>query len=75
MLLCMRTKQMTEAEVAVLSSGIFELFALADTIKVLNDDDALEMLKTILPGIASFMQLVVASSQMRARAVAALPSC
>ena len=68
----MRTKHMTEAEVAVLPSGTFELFTLADTINVLNGDDALEMLKTTLPGIVSFMQLVEASPQMRARAVAAL---
>merc|ERR1719171_2950226 len=35
-----------------------ELLALADTIKVLNDDDALELFKKTLPGAsASFMQL------------------
>merc|ERR1719310_2691497 len=35
-----------------------ELLALADTIKVLNDDDALELFKKTLPGSsASFMQL------------------
>merc|ERR1719324_1982991 len=33
-----------------------ELVALADTIKVLNDDDALELFKKTLPGSASFMQ-------------------
>lgn len=49
-----------------------ELLALADTIKILNDDDALEMFKKTLPGSASFMQLAETSSQMRARAVAAL---
>merc|ERR1719171_3434286 len=36
-----------------------ELLALADTIKVLNDDDALELFKKTLPGSASFMQLTV----------------
>merc|ERR1719331_2942247 len=36
-----------------------ELLALADTIKVLNDDDALELFKKTLPGSASFMQLKV----------------
>merc|ERR1719174_3000916 len=36
-----------------------ELLALADTIKILNDDDALELFKKTLPGAASFMQLQV----------------
>merc|ERR1719199_98692 len=36
-----------------------ELVALADTIKILNDDDALELFKKTLPGAsASFVQLV-----------------
>merc|ERR1719203_2768629 len=36
-----------------------ELLALADTIKILNDDDALELFKKTLPGAsASFVQLV-----------------
>merc|ERR1719190_276501 len=34
-----------------------ELLALADTIKVLNDDDALELFKKTLPSAASFMQV------------------
>jgi len=51
-----------------------ELLALADTIKVLNDDDALELFKKTLPGSASFMQLKVSSSAMRARALAAIRS-
>merc|ERR1719197_514698 len=39
-----------------------ELLALADTIKVLNDDDALELFKKTLPGSsASFMQVTVSS--------------
>merc|ERR1719451_236913 len=39
-----------------------ELLALADTIKVLNDDDALELFKKTLPGAsASFVQLKVSS--------------
>merc|ERR1719235_1164279 len=45
-----------------------EMVALADTIKVLNDDDALELFKKALPG-ASFMQ-VEASSDVRQRALA-----
>merc|ERR1719191_1317511 len=36
-----------------------ELVALADTIKILNDDDALELFKKTLPGAsASFVQVV-----------------
>merc|ERR1719181_2434054 len=33
-----------------------ELVALADTIKLLNDDDALELFKKTLPGSSSFLQ-------------------
>lgn len=33
-----------------------EILAIADTIKILNDDDALEMFKKTLPGAGSFMQ-------------------
>jgi chromosome segregation ATPase len=44
---------------------------LADTIKILNDDDALEMFKKTLPGAgSSFMEMTVSSTQMRARALA-----
>jgi len=47
-----------------------ELAALADTIKMLNDDDALELFKKTLPGAsASFMQVTVSSSLMRSRAL------
>merc|ERR1719238_771606 len=50
-----------------------ELLALADTIKVLNDDDALELFKKTLPGAsASFVQLKVSSTSLRARALAAI---
>jgi len=53
-----------------------ELTALAETIKVLNDDDALELFKKTLPSAAasSFMQLQQGSGSMRARALAALKS-
>merc|ERR1719482_1266578 len=34
-----------------------ELLALADTIKVLNDDEALELFKKALPGASSFVQM------------------
>merc|ERR1719198_708686 len=47
-----------------------ELAALADTIKVLNDDDALELFKKTLPGASSFLQIQVSASAMKARALA-----
>merc|ERR1719277_1251867 len=50
-----------------------EIVALADTIKILNDDDALELFKKTLPSAgASFMQLQTTASAMRAQAKAAL---
>merc|ERR1719284_2304000 len=36
-----------------------EILALADTIKILNDDDALELFKKTLPGASSLLQLQV----------------
>jgi len=48
-----------------------ELAALADTIKVLNDDDALELFKKTLPGAsASFLQIQVSTGAMKNRALA-----
>jgi len=50
-----------------------EVVALADTIKILNDDDALDLFKATLPGpAASFFQLQVTASSMRAQARAIL---
>merc|ERR1740130_1182573 len=49
-----------------------EAVALADTIKVLNDDDALELFKKTLPGASSFMQVQVSSKEMRQSAMHAL---
>merc|ERR1719265_18753 len=49
-----------------------ELLALADTIKILNDDDALELFKKTLPSASSFMQLQVTQSQQRQQALAAI---
>merc|ERR1719453_230274 len=41
-----------------------EMLALADTIKILNDDDALELFKKTLPGGASsFLQIQVSAAQ------------
>jgi len=45
-----------------------ELLALSDTIKILNDDDALELFKKTLPS-ASFLQVEVSQSQLRAKAL------
>merc|ERR1740121_127730 len=50
-----------------------ELVALAETIKVLNDDDALEMFKKTLPSAsASFVQITRTAASMKARAMALL---
>jgi septal ring factor EnvC (AmiA/AmiB activator) len=49
-----------------------ELLALADTIKILNDDDALELFKKTLPGASSFMQLQVTAADQRRQALAVL---
>jgi len=47
-----------------------ELVAVADTIKVLNDDDALELFKKTLPGSASsFVQVKVTSAAMKQQAM------
>jgi hypothetical protein len=47
-----------------------ELVALADTIKILNDDDALELFKKTLPSsAASFMQIQVKMSVARSQAL------
>jgi len=48
-----------------------ELIALAETIKILNDDDALELFKKAVPS-ASFMQIQETASEVRARARAVL---
>jgi len=50
-----------------------ELLALADTIKVLNDDDALELFKKTLPGSsASLLQVKITSKSMAKSALAVL---
>jgi len=46
-----------------------ELVALADTVKVLNDDSALELFKKTLPGASSFMQIQVSARAVRSRAL------
>jgi len=50
-----------------------ELVALADTIKILNDDDALELFKKTLPSAsASLLQMDMSSALQRQRALKAL---
>merc|ERR1719316_1423181 len=49
-----------------------ELLALADTIKILNDDDALELFKKTLPGASSLLQLQVTVADQRREALAAI---
>merc|ERR1719246_268341 len=50
-----------------------ELVALADTVKVLNDDDALDLFKKTLPSAsASLLQVQVSSSALRALALVTL---
>jgi chromosome segregation ATPase len=50
-----------------------ELLALAETIKVLNDDDALELFKKTLPSAsASFVQLATSSKALKMQALALL---
>jgi len=49
-----------------------ELLALADTIKVLNDDDALELFKKALPGASSLIQMSKDTAGVRQRAVTVL---
>jgi len=52
-----------------------ELVALADTIKILNDDDALELFKKTLPGSsASFLQIPVSAQAVRNQALSFLQS-
>merc|ERR1719281_1248570 len=56
------TKEAEWAEVCKTRSE--EILALADTIKILNDDDALEMFKKTLPGASSFMQIQVSQETL-----------
>jgi len=53
-----------------------ELLALADTVKILNDDDALELFKKTLPGAgaSSFLQVQVTAKESMHAALEALQS-
>jgi len=65
----------TEEWEVIVKTRSEELLALAETIKILNDDDALELFKKTLPGAsASFVQVKVSSSTVRSRALAAVRS-
>jgi ubiquinone biosynthesis protein UbiJ len=65
------TKEAEWAEIEKTRSE--ELIALAETIKVLNDDDALELFKKTLPSAASsFLQVGQSMASTKARALSAL---
>jgi septal ring factor EnvC (AmiA/AmiB activator) len=57
---------------AIKATRAQELIALADTIKLLNDDDALELFKKTLPSVASFLQVKVGAATVKANALAVL---
>lgn len=63
-----------EAEYAeIVKTRNEELLALADTIKLMNDDDALELFKKTLPSASSsFLQTQVSAKAMKSRALDAL---
>jgi hypothetical protein len=61
----------TEEYEVVVKTRTDELAALADTIKILNDDDSLELFKKTLPSpSASFMQVHATEAQLRRSALA-----
>merc|ERR1711904_271738 len=66
---CALKKKEFEAKMKTMSQ---ELLALADTIKLLNDDDALELFKKTLPSASSFIQLDLTTADVRREALAAL---
>jgi hypothetical protein len=63
-----------EAEWAVIKeTRAQELVALADVIKLLNDDDALELFKKTLPSAASsFVQVEARANELRSKAMAVI---
>jgi chromosome segregation ATPase len=66
-----KTKEAEWAEVVKVRAE--ELVAITETIKILNDDDALELFKKTLPSAsASFVQVQVGTAEMRSRATAVL---
>jgi len=59
---------------SIVKSRQEELTALAETIKLLNDDDALELFKKALPSASSFLQVKVSEGTARQSALAAIQS-
>merc|ERR1719453_160445 len=49
-----------------------ELLAIADTIKMLNSDEALELFKKTLPAASMFLQMQVTTKEMKKAALQAL---
>merc|ERR1719473_881202 len=49
-----------------------EQLALADTIKMLNDDDALDLFKKTVPSASVFMQVEVSAKELREQALTIL---
>merc|ERR1719310_2074840 len=57
---------------AIVKERSEEALALADTIKLLNDDDSLELFKKVLPSASSFVQVQVSKAAQQSRALALL---
>merc|ERR1719498_242833 len=55
----------------IVEARAMEMVALADTIKILNDDDALELFKKTLPS-ASFLQVETSTTSIRNKAIAVI---
>merc|ERR1719265_2868432 len=66
------TKEKEWAEICKMRQE--ELIALADTIKILNDDDAQELFKKAIPSASSLLRVQVTSKEVRARALQVLSS-
>jgi len=68
-----RCKKSAAEREALVKTRQEEVLAITDTIKILNDDDALELFKKTLPGAASFFQIkssVSAAASVRRAAAA-----
>jgi len=57
-----RCKNSAAEREAMVKTRQEEILAIADTIKILNDDDALELFKKTVPGAASFLQIQSSTS-------------
>merc|ERR1719478_1402370 len=58
---------------AMQKTNAMEMMALSDTIKLLNDDDALDLFKKTLPGAAaSFLQMQVTTTDQQRQALAVI---